>query len=160
MARTRTATKFNLLKPTTGRATVARWVKLRIWRLCRESMPCWRTVLILLTSLERWHRNATILVIVWLYYVGNSAHCDLCVDSLSMSDLFSGFSSNGNNGNQMVSQQDDVLANLLQQHQLSQALKQHQLEQQREQQNQLKSFSTSSLFLNKVCFLLWIWFKY
>lgn len=66
-------------------------------------------------------------------------------DSLSMSDLFSGFSSNGNNGNQIVSQQDDVLANLLQQHQLNQALKQHQLE----QQNQMKSFSPSSLFLNK-----------
>ena len=49
----------------------------------------------------------------------------------------------------MGSQQEDVLANLLQQHQLSQALKQHQLDQQREQ-NQLKSFGTSSLFLNKV----------
>ena len=74
------------------------------------------------------------------------------IDSLSMSDLFAGFGSNGNNGNQIGSQQqDDVLANLLQQHQISQALKQHQLEQQqREQQNQLKSFSTSSLFLNKV----------
>lgn len=73
-----------------------------------------------------------------------------------MSDLFAGFGSNGNNGNQIVSQQqDDVLANLLQQHQLSQALKQHQLEQQqREQQNQLKSFSTSSLFLNKVTIFL------
>lgn len=67
-----------------------------------------------------------------------------------MSDLFAGFGSSGNNGNQIVSQQDDVLANLLQQHQLSQALKQHQLEQQQREQNQIKSFSTSSLFLNKV----------
>lgn len=67
-----------------------------------------------------------------------------------MSDLFASFGSNASNGNQ-ISQQDDVLANLLQQqHQLSQALKQHQLEQQREQQNQLKSFNTPSIFLNKV----------
>ena len=77
------------------------------------------------------------------------------LDSLSMSDLFAGFGSNGNNGNQIGSQQDDVLANLLQQHQINQALKQHQLEQQqREQQNQLKSFSTSSLFLNKVAIFI------
>jgi hypothetical protein len=76
-----------------------------------------------------------------------------------MSDLFSGFNSNGNNGNQVVSQQDDVLANLLQQHQLSQALKQHQLEQQREQQNQMKSFSTSSLFLNKV-YIFFVWSEF
>jgi hypothetical protein len=58
-----------------------------------------------------------------------------------------------------VSQQDDVLANLLQQHQLSQALKQHQLEQQREQQNQMKSFSTSSLFLNKV-YIFFVWSEF
>lgn len=70
----------------------------------------------------------------------------LGLDSLSMTDLFPGIGNNGNNGN--VSSQDDVLASLLQQHQLSQALKQHQLEQQQREQAQIKSFN-SSLF-NKV----------
>ena len=72
-------------------------------------------------------------------------------DTLSMSDLFAGFGSNGGpNGNQNVSQQqDDVLTSLLQKHQLNQALMQHQLEQQN-----LRSFgNSSSLFLNKVCAL-------
>ena len=69
-------------------------------------------------------------------------------DTLSMSDLFAGFGSNGGpSGNQNVSQQqDDVLTSLLQKHQLNQALMQHQLEQQN-----LRSFgNSSSLFLNKV----------
>lgn len=62
-----------------------------------------------------------------------------------MSDLFAGFGSNSNNSGTMGSQQEDVLASLLQQHQLSQALKQQQ-----EREQNLKSFGTSSLFMNKV----------
>lgn len=60
-----------------------------------------------------------------------------------MNELF-GFG-NGNNGNQVTSQQDDVIA-FLQQHHLNQALQQ-QLEQR--QQNQLK-YGSSSAFINKV----------
>ena len=70
-------------------------------------------------------------------------------NQLSMNELF-GFT-NGNNGNQVASQPDDVIA-LLHQHHLNQVLQQqqNQLQQNQLQQNQLKY--GSSAYLGKVCF--------